>query len=167
MTREERMDPRRCWNDTQREELEAIAQDGCVVIKVFGAGAGEEWAYTVGLEHSYGHPEVLILGLSHELTQILLHNIASRIMRKGLSFRHGTSHTDVIDGYQCFFQRIAQAEYGEYFAAAEWFYDHTDFEAVQIIWPDVEGIYPWQPGASDDFKRVQPVLTQLPSRFLQ
>jgi hypothetical protein len=158
----------RCWNDTQREELDAIATDGCVVVKVLGSENPPlpEWAYTVGLGHSYGHPEVLMIGLHHELTQTLLHNIAYRIRNKGLSFRHGTATSDVIVGYECFFQRIDPANYGEWFAANSWFYGHDRFEAVQMLWPNGDGVYPWQNSANPHFKWLQPVLTAPPKRFL-
>jgi len=89
----------RCWNDTQRHELDAIAKDGCAVLKVLERDEPRtpEWAYTVGLQHSYGHSEVLIIGFENEHTQILLHNINSRIRNKGLSFRHGSSAEEVPD----------------------------------------------------------------------
>ena len=168
MTPAERMDPNRCWNGTQREELAAIAADGCVVVKVLkDEKAGRpEWAYTVGLGHSYGHPEVLMVGLPNEMTQTLLHNINYRIRNKSLSFRHGCVWSDVIAGYECFFQLIDPENYGEWFEANRWFYGHERFEAVQMLWPDARGVYPWQQSADDSFKWAQPVLTDLPKRFL-
>ena len=168
MTPEERMSTERCWNDTQRQELEAISKDGCAVVKVLERDEPRtpEWAYTVGLQHSYGHPEVLIIGLENEHTQILLHNINNRIRNKGLSFRHRTIWNDVIDGYGCFFQQIDPDSYGEWFAANRWFYGGNDFEAVQMLWPSVSGVYPWQGEADSYLRWDQPVLAALPKKFL-
>lgn len=168
MTPEERMNVERCRNVTQRQELDAIAKDGCVVVKVLEGNEPRtpEWAYTVGLQHSYGHPEVLIIGLENEHTQILLHNINNRIRNKGLSFRHGTVWSDVIFGYDCFFQEIDPANYGEWFAANRWFYGSNDFPVVQMLWPSVHGIYPWQSTADSYLRWDQPILTALPKRFL-
>jgi hypothetical protein len=162
------MDVGRCWNDTQRQELKAIVKDGCAVVKVLEGDDPRtpEWAYTVGLQHSYEHPEVLIIGLENELTQVLLQNINCRIRDKSLSFRHGTVWNDVIAGYDCFFQQIDPDSYGEWFVANRWFYGGNDFEAVQMLWPSVGGVYPWQSAADSYLRWDQPVLTVLPQRFL-
>jgi hypothetical protein len=168
MTPEERMNVDRCWNDTQRQELNAIAKDGCAAVKVLERNdpRAPEWAYTVGLHHSYGHPEILIIGLENELTQVLLQNINSRIRDKSLSFRHGTVWNDVIVGYDCYFQRIDPVDYGEWFAANRWFYGDNNFEAVQMLWPSVSGIYPWQSEADPYLRWDQPMLTVVPKKFL-
>ena len=158
----------RCWNDTQKSELAAVAKDGCAIVKVLENDNPRtpEWAYTVGLQHSYGHPEVLIIGLENEQTQILLGNINKRVRNQGRSFRHGTVRKDVIAGYDCFFQLIDPARYGDWLAANRWFYGSDDFEAVQMLWPNVNGVYPWQSAADSYLRWDQPVLTALPKRFL-
>ena len=161
------MDISRCWNNTQEQEVRAVAEDGCAVVKVLADTnlSAPEWAYTVGLWHSYQHPEVLIVGLPHEMTQILLHNINYRIRHEGVSFRDGSVTNDVIDGFDCFFQTIERENYDEWFAANQWFYGDDHFTAVQMLWPDVRGVYPWQNEADSYLRWNQPLLSAPPKRF--
>jgi hypothetical protein len=167
MTSTERMDISRCWNDTQKAELRGIVKDGCAVVKVLEGSnpPTPEWAYTVGLWHTYQHPEVLIVGLPHDQTQILLHNINYRIRNEHQSFRDGTIKNDVIVGFECFFQTIDPVNYGEWFEANRWFYGDSSFPAVQMLWPNVHGVYPFQNAADDYLKWDQPILTAPPKRF--
>jgi hypothetical protein len=40
------------------------------------------------------------------------------------------------------------------------------FPAVQLLWPNTSGVYPWNSGADDYLRWVQPVLSSLPLRAL-
>ena len=167
MTARERVDLSRCTNDTQREEVQAVLKDGFAIVKVLGSDEPPlpQWAYTVGLWHSYQHPEVLIIGLDHEMTQILLGNVAIRIREKGLSFRDEAVWDDVIEGFDCFFKDIPCDVDVEWMIANCWFYDTNEFPAVQMLWPTVRGVYPWQNEADPFFRWNQPVLSSIPKRF--
>lgn len=106
------------------------------------------------------------MGLQPSLTRILLDNLQFSITTEGRSFADGATATDVIDGYLCFFKTIPVANYGDYFAGNEWFYDGNDFPAVQMLWPNTSGVYPWDDAADEYLRWVQPILTELPIRSI-
>ena len=166
MTPEERMDVARCKNKIQQGHIKYIQETGLSILHVMEGQDPDtpEWSYTIGLWHSYGHPEILVVGLRPSLTQILLNNLRFSIASEGRSFGDGTIATDVIDGYVCHFKTIPAAKYDDFFTGDEWFYGNADFPAVQMLWPNTSGVYPWDVAADDYLRWVQPILTQLPAR---
>jgi Domain of unknown function (DUF4262) len=40
------------------------------------------------------------------------------------------------------------------------FYGHADFPALQLVWADDRGLYPWSVGATTDQWLAQPLLSQ-------
>ena len=46
----------------------------------------------------------------------------------------------------------------EYFGTAQWAYEGADFPCVQLVWPDKQGRWPWDPSSRDGFRGLQPVL---------
>ncbi|RVC28185.1 DUF4262 domain-containing protein, partial [Mesorhizobium sp. M7A.F.Ca.CA.004.04.2.1] len=53
--------------------------------------------------------------------------------------------------------------YREHFGWDLWFYDGLDFRVLQLIYPTVDGIWPWQAEASNWFRAWQPLLDTAPS----
>ncbi len=173
MTREQRMDVRRCQNETQRNHLRWIAEHGVSIIGV-SSPVDERvidapWTYSIGFWQQYCHPEVLIVGLDQTLSGRLINWMNRAIRDEGRRFENGAALDDVLEGdYVCFFQPIPQQDFGDWFAANRWFYGGNDqFEAVQMIWPDLQKHYPWESGASPSFRALQPVISTLPRVALQ
>ncbi len=173
MTRDQRMDPKRCKNDLQRHHLRCIDEHGVSILGVSPGpsdeATGPVWTYSIGLWQQYRHPEVLIIGLEQKHSGNILNWINRTIRDDGRRFDNGAAIDDVLSGdYVCYFQPIARENFGDWFAGARWFYDGNDqFAAVQMIWPSVENLYPWQPGASKSFREAQPIISSLPKSALQ
>ncbi len=168
MTREERMDMQRCKNETQRNHLRWIEEHGVSIISVASRvddeAPGPPWTYSIGFWQQYSHPEVLIVGLDQSLSGSLINWMNRAIRDEGRRFEKGAAVDDVLDGdYVCHFQPIASEEFGDWFAADRWFYGGNDqFEAVQMIWPDLQRRYPWESAAPPRFRALQPFLGSLP-----
>ena len=162
MTPEKRIDFARAEDEQERETVEDIRKFGTHIKHVFDAeGKDPEFSYTVGLWHTHHHPEVIIVGLKQSLRHILLNNLNIEI-GKGRVFTDGLSAKDVLDGYTCYFQELPKELYREYLGWDAWFYDHWDFPAVQMLWPNIHGVYPWDSNASKEMQWQQPVLTKKP-----
>jgi len=71
----------------------------------------------------------------------------------------------VIDDYRCYFQEFPKQQYRAYLGWNVWFYGGDEFEAVQMLWPSVDNIYPWDEGASENLKGAQEILTRIPARI--
>lgn len=162
MTPEERVSLARPDDESERKAIADIREYGVHILHVFDAeGNHPEFSYTVGLWHTHHHPEVLIVGLKEDLRHKLLNNLNFDIGR-GERFIDGLSSRDVLEGYTCYFQKLPQERFREYLGWNRWFYEGDEFPAVQMLWPNVDGVYPWDEMASEYLRRTQPVLTQIP-----
>jgi hypothetical protein len=161
-TPEQRIDPTRANDEQERKAIEDIRKRGVHLLHVFDSeGNDPEFSYTVGLWHTHHHPEVIIVGLKEDLRHILLNNLNHEI-GKGRVFTDGLSATDVLDGYTCYFQELPKDLYREYLGWDRWFYGGDEFEAVQMLWPNIHGVYPWDKNASENLQWQQTVLTKKP-----
>jgi len=150
----------------ERKAIEDIREFGVHILNVFDPDAEKpDFSYTVGLWHTHGHPEILISGLKQGLRQGLLNDLNERIA-KGRTFQNGESYTDVLEGYRCYFQEFPKKHYPEYLGWDRWFYGGDEFEAVQMLWPSTDHIYPWDAQASEFLKNAQEILTDIPQRVV-
>ncbi|AMU18382.1 hypothetical protein BJL96_15195 [Burkholderia cenocepacia] len=54
--------------------------------------------------------------------------------------------------------RVKPAHYEAHLGWNRWFYGNDAFPCVQLLWPDRNGIFPWQPEADDALNAAQPRL---------
>jgi hypothetical protein len=96
------------------------------------------FAYTVGL-WSYRHPELVVFGLSPDASGALL-NVAGRHVADGGS----VVDDDALDleGW-----RLKAFELGNPANVVLWAADYYGpaVRAVQLVYPDVHGVWPWEP----------------------
>lgn len=120
------------YTRVQREVAEKIEKNGYTLISVFDSEAGVQFAYTVGLEHSFEHPEFLILDASLELAQEFLTGLAA-LVSEGRYFRPGPMPPDLTVHPPLCFYRVARRHYRDYLNVGCWFYRGEDFRALQIV----------------------------------
>lgn len=136
-----------------------IAEIGWSVAAVTGDRTGCDWAYSVGLDLTYGHPELIIVGVDAPVAGAIVQALAEKVA-EGADLRQGgpvqigpmaVRFRDV-DGLFCsqgdWFNlgRLVMGELG-----------HRWPDTLQIVWADVDGRYPEAPGEPDWFMR-QPLL---------
>lgn len=115
------------------------------------------FTYSIGLFKTYGHAEIIILGLPPELAiNILCH--AADLIKEGRAFEQERRVADVFVNYDCVLKPVDATVYRHFLKAAIWFYDGANFPALQAVWPDARGRFPWEPGVTDGYLRVQPGL---------
>lgn len=139
--------------------LSQIETYGWNVTKVFkrNGEVGPEWAFSTGLFHSYQHPEVVIFGLPLDTMQEIINNIGLEV-KKGARFELGTEYQGIFERCGCRFRAVDQSHYKAYLGWALWFYQSDPFSVLQCVWPDKEGIYPWEAGCSESVIHAQPSL---------
>lgn len=118
-----------------------IEEHGWAVINaVFDRGV---LAYTVGLEETLGHPEIVIAGLEPHSATALADIAAAWIRERGPVPLdrpvHGLATAPVV------FKAIPQRVAGQTLRVAT--QRRSDSRAVQMVWPDRSGRMPWH----DDF----------------
>ena len=131
-------------DDDERKIVEDVESVGWHVIAIEEDEEGPGFAYTIGLHHSFGHPEVIVFGLRTEtLFQIV--NTIGEAVKDGTKFEADHESGDVLNDYLVHFRAIDRRHYNEYLGYAQWFYNGDGFPALQCVWPDSEGHYPWHP----------------------
>jgi hypothetical protein len=133
-------------------------------VKVEPTEREPNYAYTVGLFKRFRHPEVIMFGLAPDVLHQILNGIGDRV-RDGQRVSAPSVSSDILEGYECAFREVAPAARGAYMGAATEFYGHDDFPALHCIWPDREGRFPWDRGASVEFRRLQPMLSEGPEPY--
>ena len=114
------------------------------------------FAYTVGLEATYRHPELIVFGLPYEVAQQVLNDLAARIKDDGFAPRDGDSDDKTIRGHRVFFRAVPSALSQKHLRVANVLANNVS--ALQIIWPDPFGKFPWEEGADERFALAQPLL---------
>jgi len=99
------------------------------------------YTHTLGLRQSFDHPDLEILGLSKELAESLLNELAYRV-KEGASYSNMFSITDLVDDCPLILVGNPLEPKEEAILG----------DRLRLIWPDEHGYYPWQnqcdPGCS-------------------
>src|SRR5258708_4069418 len=130
-------------DDCDRKVLADITRVGWTVIGVAEDEEGPGFAFSIGLFHTLGHPEVLIMGLGPQVAQQLINDMGDAI-RKGHRFEAGQRHEGIAANFPLAFVEMDKRYYREYLGYAGWFYQGPDFPVVQCLWPDKQGVFPWE-----------------------
>lgn len=169
--------PDASYDDMDRRTIDAVLEHGWQVILVASdvdcshpehqehstddhGGHGPAFAYTLGLGHRVGHPELLMSGLDHRVMHHALNELARRIM-KGRRLAPGDALEDVLAGVPVAVEQVADDALRETVAWSGWFHRRKP-EALAIVWPDKEGVFAWQPGAPEALDQLQPRAWRVP-----
>jgi hypothetical protein len=137
--------------------LTTLEQWGWYVLKI---GAGEKtpaFAYSIGLFEHFKHPEIIIFGLNFDTMHTLINDAAKQI-RRGQAYASGQRCTDLLAHYQCEFRTVNPIRYDGFLNYGLWYYHGSEFPALQLIWPDREGHFPWEPNFNERFRQDQLIL---------
>ncbi|RYU87246.1 DUF4262 domain-containing protein [Mucilaginibacter terrigena] len=134
-----------------------ITQYGLQVQHVLEDELGPGFSYSVGLFKSYGHAEIIIVGLKQNLAHTLINNMANDI-KEGKVFAALTYEEDIIDDFNCYIIEVDKENYDSYVGQAQNYYGGDDFPLIQCIYPTVQGIYPWEDKWPKEIKDLQPIL---------
>jgi hypothetical protein len=144
-------------DDLDRQVLDTVAREGWMVLAIEGDNEGPEYAFSVGLFHTLGHPEVVLMGQRPAVAQDLINDLGARI-RDGAKFEAGQHYEEIASNFPLAFVAVDTDHYRPYLGYARWFYRGNGFPALQCVWPDKKGLFPWEEGYDADFFEVQRVL---------
>ncbi|MEV0272295.1 DUF4262 domain-containing protein [Hamadaea sp. NPDC050747] len=145
------------WDARDRRTAECITEFGWSARGVHGDQQTPGWAYSIGLWHSLGSPEVSVFGLSSQ-TAMRIVNIVGDQIRDGHPLRPDQPRTDVVDGFDLGVRPAHPSWYRDFFGAALDFYQQPPLPIVQLVWPDRDGRFPWDAGADQELHQQQPKL---------
>src|SRR5262245_6980667 len=143
-------------DDSDRKLLGDIARVGWHIVGIEADDEGPGYAFSVGLYHTYSHPEIIIFGLKNETAAQLI-NVIGYQVKGGTRFEDGESDA-VAEGFPVTFKTVPVTAYREYVGYALWFYRSFDFPLLQCVWPDKAGRFAWDDGYDHRFDQLQPIL---------
>ncbi len=149
--------PTDAMSAAERQIFADIAANGVHIVHVAAIDDAPLFSFTIGLWATFAQPEVLVIGLPPEIAADLLDNVADEV-DGGRKFAAGEKHEGLVQGYPVYFGAIAAAQAQQWLAAMCWAYERADVPCVQLVYPDKQGRWPWQPDVRDGFRAVQPVL---------
>lgn len=122
--------PREPDDDGDRRCLADVSTYGWHVIHVSESETSEPFAFTIGLHHSFGHPEVMVRGLEIDVA----HAVLTRIGNGARDGRADGPRTDLLHGATCTSVPFPKDQYRDFLGYACWFYQGLDFPAVELCW---------------------------------
>lgn len=134
-----------------------VEQYGCHVIHVLEEGDLPPFAYSVGIEKTSQAPELVVIGLKQPLAHYII-NEYNRRVRGGERFEAGQTVLGFLEGFDCQLRSVDPSHYREYFGCDLRFYKGAGFRVLQLVYPTVEGIWPWDADVNEWFRRRQPLL---------
>jgi hypothetical protein len=83
-------------------------------------------------------------------------NDAAKRIRRGHKYAEGHRYDDLLAGYQCEFRKVGSSHHNGLVAYATWYYRSSPFPVLQVVWPDPAGLFPWEQGFDERFRKRQP-----------
>jgi uncharacterized protein DUF4262 len=111
------------------------------------------FTYTVGLWHTFGHPEIVLVGEWQHAHPYL--NAVGELVREGHEFRDGSTTGELLDGFTVRFDEISDTCRVQLLTWSDWANSRSAFDALQLVLPDTNGRWPEDP---DYNGFAQPVL---------
>ncbi|MDO4880423.1 MAG: DUF4262 domain-containing protein [Capnocytophaga sp.] len=138
--------------------LQDIEQYGFEVIMIPPTDYLPSFAYTVGLWKNYQSPEIIVFGLPVETMHIILNTVVNEEIKAGKPIKTGSNYMDVLQDFPVQFLSVDKRNISDYFGQAIAFYQTANFPALQLVWPDNKGIFPFEKNFEESFIYLQPLL---------
>ena len=140
-----------------------ISQYGWSVVLNHPDDGGPGWAYTIGLWHSHRAPELAMFGGDvYEMEESL--DLLGRQSAEGRPPAEGERRDGVVRDRPAGFRAVDHRWYGALLPGAVACYRRTPPPFLQVLWPNADGLFPWQPGTDLPFRRSQPWLWLAPGQ---
>ncbi|RAN79713.1 hypothetical protein B5P43_13105 [Bacillus sp. SRB_336] len=143
------------WEQVRERNRKRIARYGFTTVLVEGSPGSPPFGYTmVGLTKS-GHPELLVTGLDDGAAQAMLSLFATMVLSGRESFVPGLA----LLGDECSVYSLEVLHPEGVMIWAHEMYGRR-LSAIQLVWTDDEGRFPWAPNADPEL--LQPLHGILP-----
>lgn len=151
-------------SDYDAQILEKINEVGWYNMHIAEENGSPVFAFSLGHFHKQNHPEIIIIGLPAETAHQLLNIAVVKIVGAKEKVEPYKKYKDFTEGLSVAFVPVDLEYYGEYLGYANWYYGSMPkpYPAMQMVWPDREGIYPWESGYDKRFLQIQPILGSIP-----
>lgn len=152
--------PSEALDDAERDFVAQVREHGWFRTSVFGDANGPGFSYTTGFWADCQQPEFIIFTLKREITHDVFWDLF-RDAKAGIVLPIGQRTDQVFGNSHAYAFTVARRHYRDHLGWSRWFYAGDEFPCLQIVWPDREGLFPWEAGFDQEFAPDQPDLTEL------
>ncbi|MFJ2264530.1 DUF4262 domain-containing protein [Streptomyces sp. NPDC087844] len=142
--------------------IENVQQHGWHVVMVPEDDIGPGFAYTIGLSHTHGAPELAMFGLDIHAMHRMLNKLGAK-SAAGAVLADGQRHCNVADGHQVALRQVDLRWYRTFFGQAIGFHRRPPFPVLQVAWPDADDRLHWEEQVEERHRQSQPQLWLRPS----
>ena len=150
--------------DYEQGIIDHVAEHGWHCTNVFDPTERvPNFSYSIGLWETLCTSELIVFGLDLELMHKLLWAMY-RQLKAGAQLANGARWSGLLGGFDCISRPVHPSQIkDEYFNSALWYRERragdSNLSAYQIFWPGaVDGLFPWEKGAADIVRELQPSL---------
>lgn len=143
----------------QENVTRIIDEFGCYIIHVINTTEDvenePEFSYSIGLFERFKQPEIIIVGLKKDLRHTLINNICNDY-KEGKYLEINKYNSDILDNFECLVVEVEKKYFDKYLGQALRYYQNESFKALQVIYPTIQGLFPWD----ENFPKnvIEPVL---------
>lgn len=145
-------------DDQERSFVAQIREHGWFRTGVADDSEGPGFSYTTGFWCGLKAPEIIVFSLKPEIAHAVLWDIY-RDLSAGVSFSARQRLSNVFANAEAVLLPVSKEAYADYLGWNRWFYGRDEWPCQQLVWPDPNGAFPWEPGYDDRFANSQPNLT--------
>ncbi|MER7584525.1 DUF4262 domain-containing protein [Kitasatospora sp. NPDC097691] len=141
----------------ERTIIGNVQEHGWHVVMVPEDEIGPGFAYTIGLAHTHGTPELAMFGLDVHLMHRMLNTLGDKAA-SGTVLADGQEHQGVVRDRAVGLRRVDLRWYRTFFGRAIGFYRHPPLPVLQVAWPDANGRFHWAEHIGQGHRDSQPQL---------
>lgn len=153
--------------DTPLEELDSqeryfvaqVREYGWMATHVIGDEEGPGFSYTTGFWLKFRFPEVFLFSLPQKTAHDIFWLIHDQCDAERLP-PIGVPTNDLFRKFPAVLLPMSVNHYRRHLGQSIWFYRGYDFDCLQLVFPDRKGHFPWSSEPSDEFRALQPDLTE-------
>lgn len=142
--------------ETEESIKRIVDQHGWFVGKLPATDYLPSFCYTIGLWKNYQHPELISFGLTPDTLGAIL-NIGGEMVEGGQRLEPNQEYDEFFEQGTAMILDVDERNLGDYFGYGLW-YNGGAFPAMQIVWKDRNGKFPWEDGFEEEFIYRQPLL---------
>jgi len=151
--------PDKKLDEHERNFVSKIREHGWFNTRILAEAEDPGFSFTTGFWVNTSQPELIIFSLRDGLAHDVLWDLF-REAKAGVALAVGKRTDQVFANLPAYVFPMAKRHYREHLGWSRWFYGGDKFPCLQIVWPDREGLFPWEPGFDPAFANDQPDLTE-------
>ncbi len=137
--------------------LDDIRRVGWHILGIEGDETTPSVVHTVGLQKTFGHPEMVMVGLKVDTMMQIVSDLGQRVA-DGVTISAESELNDVLEGYPVRFEEALPVAHERFLPGAHEFYGESGFKALQCLWPDKAGRFPGDRDVAATCSSVEPRL---------